>query len=129
MGQRSSTETIVAVFQAFLHKRRWTQAQLSRHTRVGVPAVRKHLVELQASGFPLTSEKEVNDVWWSVPKDWYPGAVLFDADSVPELLRQLCRLPRSEARNQLINRILRAAPRPAVAAVEPSAVLTPTPSE
>ncbi len=119
----------MAVLQAFLQKRRWTQAQLSRHAGVGVPAVRKHLNELLASGFPLTAEKAVNDVWWSVPKDWYPGAVLFDAESVPELLRQLCRLPRSEARNQLLSRILKAAPRPVSAAVEPSAVLTPTPSE
>ncbi len=129
MGQRSSTETVVAVFQAFLKKRRWTQAQLSRQAEIGVPAVRKHLRELQKSGVPLESRRDLHDVWWSVPEDWYPGAVLFDKDSIPELLRQLCRLPRSEARNQLINRILKAAPRPVVAAVEPSAVLTPTSSE
>jgi predicted DNA-binding transcriptional regulator YafY len=129
MGQRSSTKTVVALFQAFVLRKKWTQGQLARHLDVGVPVVRKHLKELEESGFRLTSRKDVNDVWWTVPPDWYPGAVLFDAKSVRELLRQVLRLPRGKARNELVNRILKAAPKPAIATVEPSAVLTPEPSE
>jgi predicted DNA-binding transcriptional regulator YafY len=129
MGQKSSTETVVAVFQAFIKKKRWTQADLARHVDVGVPAVRRHLLEMTESGFPLTSENRVNEVVWSVPKEWYPGAVLFEKESVPELLRQVLRLEQGEARNRLLGKILKAAPHPAIAAVEPSAVLTPKPSE
>jgi predicted DNA-binding transcriptional regulator YafY len=111
MGQRSNTETVVAVLQAFLQKRSWKQAELARHVDVTVAALRKHLNELFASGFPLEREDDHPHVWWSVPKGWFPGAVLFDSESVPELLRQLSRLPRSAARDRLIRRILAAAPR------------------
>ena len=48
-------------------------------------------------------------------KGWFPGAVLFEAESVPVLLRQLSRLPRSKVREQLIRTILDAVPRPAPA--------------
>jgi predicted DNA-binding transcriptional regulator YafY len=129
MGQKSGTETVVAVFQAFLKKRKWTQADLARHADVRAPAVRRVLVELAASGIPLTSVSRVNEVVWSVPKEWYPGAVLFEKESVPELFRQVIRLPRGKARNQLISKILGAAPQPSIAAVKPSEVLTPKPSE
>jgi predicted DNA-binding transcriptional regulator YafY len=111
MGQRSTTETVVTVLQAFLQRRSWKQADLARHADVTVAALRKHLNELSASGFPLVREDDHPHVWWSVPKGWFPGAVLFDSDSVPELLRQLSRLPRSAARDRLIRRILEAAPR------------------
>ena len=129
MGQRSNTETVVTILQAFLQKRSWTQAELARRAEVGVNALRKHLTELSASGFPLTRDEDPPHVWWSVPKSWFPGAVLFDSESVPELLRQLSRLPRSAARDRLIGKILDAAPRPSTAPPEPSTVLTPEPSK
>jgi predicted DNA-binding transcriptional regulator YafY len=129
MGQRSKTETVVAVLQAFLQKRSWMQAELARHVEVSVAALRKHLNELSASGFPLERDDDHPHVWWSVPKDWFPGAVLFDSESVPELLRQLSRLPRSKVRDRLIERILKAAPRPSIAPPAPPAVLTPQPTE
>jgi predicted DNA-binding transcriptional regulator YafY len=124
MGQRSKTETVVAVFQAFLQKRTWRQADLARHVDVSVAALRRHLDELTTSGFPLDREHDHPDVWWSVPKSWFPGAVLFDSESVPELLRQLTRLPRSAARDRLIRTILDAAPRPSIPPPAAGAVLT-----
>jgi predicted DNA-binding transcriptional regulator YafY len=124
MGQRSTTETVVAVLQAFLQKRSWKQVELARHADVTVAALRKHLNELSASGFPLVREDDHPHVWWSVPKGWFPGAVLFDSDSVPELLRQLSRLPRSAARDRLIRRILEAAPRQRAAPSGAPTVLT-----
>lgn len=124
MGQRSNTETIVAILQAFLQNRSWKQAELARHIDISVAALRKHLNELSTSGFPLEREDEHPHVWWSVPKGWFPGAVLFDSESVPELLRQLTRLPRSAVRDRLIRTILAAAPRQSTAPAEAAAVLT-----
>jgi predicted DNA-binding transcriptional regulator YafY len=129
MGQRSKTETIVAILQAFLQTRSWRQADLARHVRVSVAALRKHLNELSASGFPLERDDDHPHVWWSVPKGWFPGAVLFDSESVPDLLRLLSRLPRSVARERLIRRILEAAPRPSMVPPAAPAVLTPQATE
>ncbi len=129
MGQRSTTETVVTVLQAFLQQRSWKQADLARHADVTVAALRKHLNELTASGFPLEREVEHPHVWWSVPKGWFPGAVLFDSESVPELLRQLSRLPRSAARDRLIRRIIEAAPRRPTIAPDGPTVLTRQPTE
>jgi predicted DNA-binding transcriptional regulator YafY len=125
MGQRSRTETVVAVLQAFLQKRTWKQIDLARHVGVNAAALRKHLHELTASGFPLEREDDHPHVYWSVPSGWFPGAVLFDSESVPELLRQLCRLPRGAARDRLIRRILEAAPRPSIVPPAAPAVLAP----
>jgi len=128
MGQRSRTETVVAVLQAFLQARTWKQADLARHVGVSAAALRKHLNELTASGFPLEREDDHPHVYWSVPQGWFPGAVLFDSASVPELLRQLCRVARSDARDRLIRRVIEAAPRPSI--VPPAAaVLAPSWSE
>lgn len=129
MGQRSKTETVVAILQAFLQRRSWTQAELARRAGVSVPAVRRHLEELSRTDFPLTREGDHPHVWWSVPKSWFPGAVLFDSQSVPELLRQLSRLPRSAAKNRLMGKILESAPRSSMAPPTSSALLTPEASK
>jgi len=113
MGQKSGTETVVAIIQAFLQKRSWTQAALAEHVGVGVPSLRKRLSELSAGGFPLEREEDHPHVWWSVPKDWFPGGVLFSSDELTELLRQLGRLPRSTSRDRLIRHVVEAAPRQA----------------
>jgi len=115
VGKRSRTETVVAILQAFLKERTWKQAELARHVGVGVDVLRRHLIELEDSGLPLAHEKEHPHIYWSVPKGWFPGAVLFESETVPVLLRQLLRLPRSKAREQLIRTILDAAPRPSPA--------------
>ena len=111
MGQKSSTETVVAVIQAFLQRRTWSQVELAREVDVGVAALRKRLLELEARGFPLVREDDPPHVFWSVPKDWFPGGVLFTAPDALELLRHLGRLPRSAGRDRFIRRILDAAPR------------------
>jgi predicted DNA-binding transcriptional regulator YafY len=112
MGKRSGTYTVVAILQALIKDRSCSQRDLARRTGVGVDTVRKHLEELLAGGFPLERYDDPPQVWWSVPKGWFPGAVLFEAENVPVLLRQLSRLPRSKIREQLIRTILDAAPRP-----------------
>ena len=125
MGKRSPTDTVVSILQALLEERSCTQAELARRAEVDSQVVRKHLEELQRHGFPLEREDDPPQVWWSVPKGWFPGAVLFDSKSVPVLLRQLSRLPQSAERDQLIQRILEAAPRPPPVPLAAPAVLTP----
>ena len=47
------------------------------------------------SSFPLTREKDdPTRRGGASPKNWFPGAVLFDSDSILDLLRQLGRLRR-----------------------------------
>lgn len=88
---------------AFLARRTWTQAELARALGFTRPeAVRNVLRELQESGIPLECQKDHPHVYWRVPKDWYPGGVLFQADHVPELLRQLSHAPGSKARDRLL---------------------------
>ena len=121
MGQRSNTETIIAILQAFLDHKTWKQAALARHVGVGAATIHKRLTELAASGVPLTSEKDHPHVYWSLPKSWYPGGVLFTGEQVTEVFRQLSRMPKSKARNLLIESLLRYLPsREAAVAMVPA---------
>ena len=79
MGQRSNTETIVAILQAFLQTRTWKQADLARTIEISVAALRKHLNELSASGFPLERE--------SLAKVEVPALVLLGGASHPAMQR------------------------------------------
>jgi predicted DNA-binding transcriptional regulator YafY len=121
MGQRSRTQTVAAVMGAFFARRSWSQAELAREVGVSTAALRKLLQELQESGVHLESEKDHPHVYWSVPKTWFPGGVLFTQDDVAELLRQLRRLPQSKSRDGLLTVIVdQLSPRerpPAAAAV------------
>jgi len=102
MGQRSATQSVAAVMVAFLERKTWIQAELARATGLRPEALRNILRELQDSGLPLESEKEHPHVYWRIPKDWFPGGVLFKAEHVSELLRQLSHLPRGKARDRLL---------------------------
>lgn len=102
VGQRSRTETVATVLAALLVNRSWSQADLAREAGVRTEALRKLLEELRASGVPLVSEKDHPHVYWSVPKTWFPGGVLFKQEDVPELVRQLRKLPRSKVRERLL---------------------------
>ena len=120
MGQRSRTATVAAVMAAFMARRSWSQVDLAREVKVSTAALRKVLQELQRDGVHLESEKDHPHVYWSVPKTWYPGGVLFKQDDVPELLRRLRRLPASKARDRLLAVIVDQLPpreRPAAPAV------------
>ena len=128
MGQRSSTETVVAIVQAFLQRRTWSQAELARHVGVAVPALRKRLNELTTSGFPLDREEDHPHVFWSVPKDWFPGGVVFSGEEVPDLLRQLAHLPRGAARDRLLAKVIEAAPRRSSFTAPAAALVTRTAS-
>ncbi|MGH7283244.1 MAG: helix-turn-helix transcriptional regulator [Polyangiaceae bacterium] len=106
MGTKSSTETVIAILQAFLARRTWGQAELARHVDVGSPALRKRLVELQESGIPLTCDHEHPHAYWSVPKTWFPGGVLLTSEQVIEIFRLLARLRKSASSQKLMERLL-----------------------
>ena len=112
MGQRSQTETIVATLKAFLDQRTWKQADLARHVGIQAATLHKRLEELRASGIPLQAERDHPHVYWSVPKSWYPGGVLLTSEQVTEVFRQLSRIPKGKARNQLLESLLRFLPAP-----------------
>ena len=105
MGQRSGTETAIQIIQAFLGQRTWSQAQLAKALDIGVPAVRKRLDELTKAGVPLDMEADPPHVYWSVPKNWFPGGVQLNPADILELRRLLTRLPRSVSRNALLKKL------------------------
>lgn len=105
MGQRSVGETIAGIYQAFLSRRRWAQADLARHLGISSAALGKRLTELGAAAMPLTPTTEHPHVVWRVPPDWFPGGVfLKDADAV-EVARLLSRGRPSKERSQLLAKL------------------------
>jgi predicted DNA-binding transcriptional regulator YafY len=107
VGQRSATETLFGIVHLFIERRTWPQAELARRLELGVPALRKRLVELQAAGWPLErSDEDSTQVYWSVPRDWLPGTLHFKETEAAELLRQIGRLPQCAARKELLQAVV-----------------------
>ncbi len=123
VGQRSATETLAGIYQAFLSRRVWKQADLARELGIGTEALRRTLHELQEKGMPLEREDEPPQVYWSVRKDWFPGSVLFKSEEVPDLLRQLRRIPHGQGRARLLALVLERLPSHTAASAAPSVVL------
>jgi predicted DNA-binding transcriptional regulator YafY len=111
VGQRSQTETLAGIYQAFLQKRTWKQKDLSKELDIGVEPLRRVLHELCESGMPLQREDDHPHVYWSVPKDWFPNSVIFKREDVPELMRQLRRIPLGPGRTHLLELVLPQLPR------------------
>ncbi len=125
MGQRSTTETLAGIYQAFLQKRTWRQPELARELGIGVEPLRRILFELMEKGMPLERDEEDRSrVFWSVPASWFPDGVLFKREEVPDLLRQLRRLPQGQGRKRLLDVVLARFPR---AKVADAAVIPPSP--
>jgi predicted DNA-binding transcriptional regulator YafY len=126
VGQRSATETLFGIVHLFIEQRTWIQAELARRLELGVPALRKRLVELQAAGWPFErSDEDVMQVYWSVPRDWLPGALHFKETEAVELLRQIGRLPQCAARKALLEAVVTRLPQGARSATfDASAVVS-----
>ncbi len=101
MGQRSPTETFFALMAAFVEQRTWTQADLARRLATRTETVRKQLGELQQAGFKLEREEDHPHVYWSVPKNWFPGVLAFKQDEAADLLRLLGRAPGGKLRDRI----------------------------
>ncbi|MGH7272267.1 MAG: helix-turn-helix transcriptional regulator, partial [Polyangiaceae bacterium] len=95
---------------AFFTRRKWVQADLARTVGLSPEALRTVLNDLCDSGIPLESEKDHPHVYWRMPKDWFPGGVLFKAELVPELLSHLSHLPQSKARDRLLGVVMEQLP-------------------
>jgi predicted DNA-binding transcriptional regulator YafY len=55
-------------------------------------------------------------VYWSVPKTWYPGGVVFTSEQIMQLFRLLSRMPASGARDLLLRNVLKCLPQPSPSA-------------
>jgi predicted DNA-binding transcriptional regulator YafY len=97
VGQRTPTETLFGIVAAFVEQRTWTQADLARKLETQTATIRRRLGELQAGGFKLERSEEPPHVYWSVPKNWFPGALPLQAEEVTDLLRLLARGPAERA--------------------------------
>lgn len=117
--------TVIQLVQAFLEQRTWTQKALADRLEMTTPAVREKLRELEGV-FNLEREEDHPHVYWSVPKDWFPGGIVFTREQAPELLRHLMRLPQGKARDGLLNTVLRNVPKGSPASGQPVAVVPPT---
>lgn len=105
VGQRSSTETLFSIVAAFIERRTWSQADLARRLSTRPETVRRHLTELQAAGLSIERQEEHPHVYWSVPRQWFPGALVFKADEAAELLRLIARAPRSALKSRVIKMV------------------------
>ncbi len=106
MGTRDNYETITRVIQAFAGSRTWKQADLARHVGVQTPALRRILNSLQLASMPLDKQDEHPHVFWSVPRHWFPGGVVFDADDWPVLVHAVLRIAHEQRRDKLLRRLL-----------------------
>lgn len=106
MGQRSTTETAFGIIAAFIEQNTWTQAELARRLETRVETIRRQLTELQAAGIKLEREEDHPHVYWSVPKNWLPGALAFSAEEARDLLRLIVRSPRGALRERVVQTAL-----------------------
>jgi predicted DNA-binding transcriptional regulator YafY len=126
MGQRSPRETFLAVVHAFIAKPKWSQVSLAEEVKISVPALRKHLLELQLNKWPLTTTPGNPSPMWEVPKNWYPGALIFKQDEVADLVRLVARAPRSAVRARLLRTMQeRMSAKEPTPPVDPDVVHTP----
>lgn len=102
MGRKSSTEAVSAVLLAFLESRTWTQKGLADRAGVERKQIVRILRDLELAGLRLEREDDPPNVYWSVSKDWFPGAVAFGRDDVPDLARLLQLSPSSATRDRLL---------------------------
>lgn len=109
MGRRTGTETIAHLVVAFLQQATWRQKELEGICGVGARPIRRALLDLAAAGVPLEREEDSPHVFWSVPAGW-PGqgarAGGLDGLDVSAVARLVARLPRSQARERALAKLV-----------------------
>lgn len=106
MGTKNAYETITRVVQAFTTARTWKQADLARSVEVTSERVGKVLQELVDAGMPLDRDEDPPQVYWSVPKHWFPGGVVFAEDDWAVLVHALLRIADEPRKKRLLGRLL-----------------------
>lgn len=103
MGQKSATALLFGIIAAFLDDRTWKQAALARRLGTTPSTISKKMGELMAGGFRVERSEDHPHVYWSVPRNWFPGALPFKAEEVPDLIRLLHRTPPSALRKRVLD--------------------------
>ncbi len=106
MGRRSATETVAALFLAFLQQPTWQQAELARSLGVTAKTLRSCLTDLELAGLPLERVEEHPHVYLSVPAGWVPGAVAFSVEEARALARMLVRHAKTPDRDLVLARLV-----------------------
>ncbi len=91
---------------AFMDNRTWRQKELAEHVGVETRALVRRLKELQTAGMQLKRDEEPPDVYWSVPRGWFPQGVLLEGERLQRVVRLLARLRRSAERERALAHLL-----------------------
>lgn len=103
VSKRTPTETLFGIVALFVQDRTWSQAALARELEVGTETIRNRMRELtQKNGFKFERQDDHPQVYWSVPKHWFPGVLPFTSTETADLLRLLGRARRSDVRDRLM---------------------------
>ncbi|MBL8787538.1 MAG: WYL domain-containing protein [Deltaproteobacteria bacterium] len=102
----------MGILAALLEARTVCQSDLAAQLGVSSETVRKHMLELQVGGVPLTRDHDEGEqrVYWSVPSSWGPKGVNLEKEDVEDVLRVLVACPRSKRRDRLLDKLLDAMP-------------------
>jgi predicted DNA-binding transcriptional regulator YafY len=109
MGRKTATETLAKTLAALLSKRTVVQAALARSISVDSETVARAMRELAEGGVPVVRAVVGRDVEWSVGKNWFPNAVMFERDEATRLLLLLLRLRPSRERDAFVSKLAAAA--------------------
>ena len=107
MGSRSSTETLAALFVAFLVKKTWKQAELARECDLSVKSLRRKLTEMSAAGFPVENESAPPNAYWSVRDGWL-ASLARNTERIDSQLvaRLVSRLESSALRERVLAKLV-----------------------
>ncbi|MEQ9496828.1 MAG: WYL domain-containing protein [Deltaproteobacteria bacterium] len=110
MSRGKSIATIVKIIEAFSDQRTWKQADLRRHVSVSMDTLRATLDALSEGGWAFEREHEHPHVYWSLPQDAFGGGVVLRREDTITSLRLLRRLRPGDARDRLIDKLVRCVP-------------------
>lgn len=93
---------------AFLRQPTWRQPDLAREVDVGVDALKKRLNEMTLAGVNLQREEETpTEIYWSVPKGWFPGGVFLADQEERLLLYAIANHPSGPTQDRILTALAR----------------------
>jgi predicted DNA-binding transcriptional regulator YafY len=106
LGQKGADDTVAAIFVALLERRTWRQSELARHVGVRADRVRRVLSHLQTRGIPVERQEDHPHVYWSVPREWFPGGVALTRAEAAAMRRLVGRLEPQDSRDALMQKLI-----------------------
>ena len=110
MGRESATRTLATIFAELIDKRTIVQAEIARRLEIKSETVATKMGELREAGVPVERVQDGKNVRWSMTKNWFPNAVVFERDEVSKLLLLLLRGKPSATREAFIAKLTAAVP-------------------